>query len=210
MSEMFKLLIDFFAPDVELPRKVDELVLQEAADSVIGRLKKARNEEKEAAARRIAEIAASELIAEEDRSFARAKTRIEFTDEMKERLYRPHTRPNLKAKCLSFPAKLILLVKDKCDGVGKIAYARAGVSRQIYSRIVSWEDSRADKNTVMRFCLGLQLTKAEADGLMQAAGYAFSLSLPVDCVVVHAIEHKIWNINDVAEILQRVNSKLTI
>ena len=118
---------------------------------------------------------------------------------------RRHESPNLHAAVLSFPARLLTLVKEKCDGIGKIAYTRAHVSRQIYSRIVSWDDSRADKATVMKLCLGLQLNRAEADRLMQSAGYAFSMSIPADCAVVYAIENGIWNLDDVNEILARVS-----
>ena len=118
---------------------------------------------------------------------------------------RAHESPKLHAAVLSFPARLLTLVKEKCDGIGKVAYTRAHVSRQIYSRIVSWDDSRADKATVMKFCLGLQLNRTEADRLMQSAGYAFSMSIPVDCAVVYAIENGIWNLDDVNEILARLS-----
>lgn len=113
------------------------------------------------------------------------------------------SRPNLKAKVLSFPARLLTYVREKCDGVGKVAYTRAGVSRQIYSRIISWDDTGADKTTVMKFCIGLQLDMFEAELLMKSAGYAFSGTIPFDQAFVYAIEHRMWNIHDVNELLVR-------
>ena len=85
--------------------------------------------------------------------------------------------PNLHAPVLSFPARLLIYVKEKCEGVAPIAYKRAGISRQIYSRIVSDESSTVDKRTVMRFCIGLLLEMKEAELLMKAAGFAFSGTL---------------------------------
>ena len=112
-------------------------------------------------------------------------------------------KPNLKAAVLSFPARLLTYVRERCDGCGKIAYTRAGVSRQIYSRITSYDDETADKLTVMKFCIGLQLERAAADLLMKSAGYAFSDTIPMDSAFIFAIEHKMWNIRDVNEMLVR-------
>jgi len=47
--------------------------------------------------------------------------------------------PNLHAAVLSFSARLLTYVNKKCGGVAPMAYKRAGVSRQVYSRIVSFE-----------------------------------------------------------------------
>lgn len=112
-------------------------------------------------------------------------------------------KPNLKATVLSFPARLLMYVKQRCDGCGKIAYTRAGVSRQIYSRITSYDDETADKKTVMKFCIGLQLDRAEADLLMRSAGYAFSDTIPLDAAFIYAIDNHIWNIYDVNDLLVR-------
>ena len=47
--------------------------------------------------------------------------------------------PKLQAPVLSFSARLLTYVNEKCGGVAPMAYKRAGVSRQVYSRIVSFE-----------------------------------------------------------------------
>ena len=112
-------------------------------------------------------------------------------------------KPNLRAAVLSFPARLLMYVNQRCDGCGKIAYTRSGVSRQIYSRITSYDDETAEKLTVMKLCIGLQLGRSDADLLMKSAGYAFSDTIPVDVAFVYAIEHKMWNIHDVSELLVR-------
>ena len=115
--------------------------------------------------------------------------------------------PNLHAAVLSFPARLLIYVREKCNGVAPMAYKRAGISRQIYSRIVSDEGSTVDKRTAMRFCVGLQLEMKEAELLMKAAGFAFSATLPEDEVFVYCIKNKIWNIEDVNDIMVRSGLK---
>lgn len=109
--------------------------------------------------------------------------------------------PNLHAPVLSFSARLLTYVNEKCGGDAPTAYKRAGVSRQVYSRIISDNDSLVDKRTAMRFCIGLQLSIDEAQLLMKSAGYAFSDTITDDVVFSYCIEHKIWNLKDVNEVL---------
>jgi hypothetical protein len=111
--------------------------------------------------------------------------------------------PNLHAEVLSFSARLLTYVKEKCDGCAPMAYKRAGVSRQVYSRIVASNDAKVDKRTTMLFCIGLQLSIDEAELLMKSAGYAFSDTIPEDMVFRYCIQNKIWNLDDVNEILIR-------
>ena len=105
--------------------------------------------------------------------------------------------PNLHADVLSFSARLLTYVNEKCGGVAPMAYKRAGVSRQVYSRIVSFDDSSVDKQTAMLFCIGLQLTMSEAELLLKSAGYAFSDTIPTDMLFSFCIKQKIWNLKDV-------------
>ena len=105
--------------------------------------------------------------------------------------------PNLHADVLSFSARLLTYVNEKCGGVAPMAYKRAGVSRQVYSRIVSFDDSSVDKQTAMLFCIGLQLTMSEAELLLKSAGYAFSDTIPADMLFSYCIKNGIWNLKDV-------------
>lgn len=110
--------------------------------------------------------------------------------------------PNLHAANLSFSARLLTYVKEKCGGVATVAYKRAGVSRQIYSRIIARDDAKVDKRTALQFCIGLQLEMREAELLLKSAGYAFSNTLPEDRVFSYCIENRIWNLLDIDQILQ--------
>lgn len=111
--------------------------------------------------------------------------------------------PNLRANVLSFSAQLLTFVRTKCDGRGVVAYKRSGIRRNVYSRIVSSDDACVTKRTAMQFCIGLQLGREEADKLLKSAGYAFSESIPDDIAFAHFIDHSIWNLEDVNEILSK-------
>lgn len=111
--------------------------------------------------------------------------------------------PKLQAPVLSFSARLLTYVSEKCGGVAPVAYKRAGVSRQVYSRIVSFDDSSVDKQTAMLFCIGLQLTMSEAELLLKSAGYAFSDTIPTDMLFSFCIKQKIWNLKDVNALFAR-------
>ena len=88
--------------------------------------------------------------------------------------------PDLNARTLSFAAQLLVFVREKCDGVGPVAYKRAGVSRKTYSKIITDARRYVSKRTAMQFAIGLQLSRAEADVLLRSAGYAFAESIPED------------------------------
>lgn len=118
--------------------------------------------------------------------------------------------PNLHAAVLSFSARLLTYVNEKCDGSAPMAYKRAGVSRQVYSRIVASNDAKVDKRTTMLFCIGLQLSIDEAELLMKSAGYAFSDTIPEDMVFRYCIQNKIWNLDDVKEILIRCGLEVRV
>ncbi len=101
----------------------------------------------------------------------------------------------------SFAQELVAFVKTKCNGMAPMAYKRAGVSRQVYSRIISSTYSRVDKITAMRLCIGLQLNFDESTDFLKAAGYAFSDSLPLDAVFTYCIKNRFWNIFDVNRLI---------
>ncbi len=101
----------------------------------------------------------------------------------------------------SFAQELVAFVRTKCNGMAPMAYKRAGVSRQAYSRIISSTHSRVDKITAMRLCIGLQLSFDESTDFLKAAGYAFSDSLPLDAIFTYCIKNRFWNIFDVNRLI---------
>jgi len=111
--------------------------------------------------------------------------------------------PSLNARELSFSARLLKYVQERCDGKAPVAYKRAGIDRKLYSKIVSDNRSQVSKQTALQFVIGLQLNRREADEFLKAAGYSLSPTIPLDCVFEYCIEHLILNIVDVNAILVR-------
>lgn len=109
--------------------------------------------------------------------------------------------PDLNARTLSFAAQLLLFVRQKYDGVGPVAYKRAGVSRKTYSKIVSDARRYVSKRTAMQFAIGLQLSRAEADILLKSAGYTFAETIPEDVAFLFCSDNAIWNLRDLNVIL---------
>ena len=82
---------------------------------------------------------------------------------------------------------LIKYVNERFGGDAPKVYAAAKISRKTYSAIVGNELRPVSKQTAIQLALALKLTRAEADSLLKAAGFAFSatagfaLSAASDC-----------------------------
>ena len=93
------------------------------------------------------------------------------------------------------------LVSEKCDGKASICYKGAGVSRQIYSRIISDPTSRVSRRTAFQLCVGLRLTCEEADAFIKEAGYAFGSTDMESQVFAYCLSNRILNIFDINDLL---------
>lgn len=107
----------------------------------------------------------------------------------------------------TFAEELVSLVSSKCKGIAPLAYKRAGLSRQAYSRIISSRHSGVDKLTAMRLCIGLKLNMEEATELLKSAGYTFSDSIPLDTIFAFCIRKRMLNINDINGIIAESGQK---
>jgi len=96
---------------------------------------------------------------------------------------------------------LVKYVNERCEGHASWCYQRAGVSRQLYSQIISNPDKHVFKRTVMQLSLGLKLNKGEADAFLAAAGYAFSPSSYEDQVFASCLSCGVYSLFDVNELL---------
>ena len=201
-------LSELFFGRVEMPARAGSWLVEQGVSEVrkaieieeARRAEEARREEERRRKEAEARAARGEP---EERSGVRYKTSIpvEFSPEF----FAPAKKcpPNLRARVLSFSAQLLTFVKEKCDGRGVVAYKRAGVQRNVYSRIISYDGAKANKRTVLQFCIGLQLSRAEADRLLKSAGYALSETIPEDIAFAYCIDHAIWSLEDINTILSR-------
>ena len=87
----------------------------------------------------------------------------------------------------TFADLLIHHVRDR-GGDAPSVYSAARIDRRTYSSIISHPFRLVAKRTAIQFALALRLDRAEADGLLLAAGFALSPSIPEDIVVAEMIE----------------------
>ena len=115
--------------------------------------------------------------------------------------------PDLKRENPSFAAMLVKYVNERFGGDAPKVYNAAHVSRKTYSAIAGNELRPVSKAVAVQFALALQLTRAEADAFLKAAGYAFSPAILEDIIVCACIEEKVYAIDDINSLLLEYNAK---
>jgi len=195
-------LFDFLFP-VEMPLRETPLAYSRHADalaSVIAELRRVREEEK---ARRAAEAEARR--AEAARLAEERPERVrDFSIRHKTRILTPEAEVEIRstlAQAVDFAECLRRFVRERCDGRASVCYKRAGLSRQVYSHLISKPTCGVAKRTVMRLAVGLELSLGEAIPFMASAGFAFSDSIEEDVVFSYCLKNGIYNIIDVSNLL---------
>lgn len=105
---------------------------------------------------------------------------------------------------VAFGRALVSLVNTKCGGKASLCYRAAGISRQVYSRIISDSTSRVARRTAYQLCVGLALSRREADTFLAAAGYAFTPHDIESQAFAYCLQNGIYNLFDINEILVRL------
>ena len=101
----------------------------------------------------------------------------------------------------SFGRLLMQFVCERCDGKASVCYKSAGVSRQVYSRIISDPMTRVSRRTVFQLCVGLRLTREESENFIKAAGYAFGDTDMESQVFAYCLSNKILSLFDINDLL---------
>ena len=87
-------------------------------------------------------------------------------------------------------------------------YKAAQVDRRLFSKIVSDRSYKPAKDTCIALSLALRLSLSEANDILSRAGYVLSHSSNRDVVIEYFFREQIYNLNDVNEILFRLEQKL--
>ena len=87
-------------------------------------------------------------------------------------------------------------------------YKAAQVDRRLFSKIVSDRSYKPAKDTCIALSLALKLSLSEANDILSRAGYVLSHSSKRDVVIEYFFREQIYNLNDVNEILFRLEQKL--
>ena len=72
-------------------------------------------------------------------------------------------------------------------------YKAAGISKQVFSKILSDKDMIPTKLTVVSLCIGLRLTLRDSKELMLSAGYSLSRSLIFDSIIIKYLKDEIYD-----------------
>lgn len=106
----------------------------------------------------------------------------------------------------SFSEMLIRIINERGLKPSEV-YARAGVSKQVYSNIISGK-TNAKKITVYSFIIALSLNLEEAEEMLSKAGYSFSSSNMQDVVMKAFIKEKNYNKDTINDVLDQLDMEL--
>ncbi|MCR4724430.1 MAG: hypothetical protein K5772_03220 [Clostridia bacterium] len=98
-------------------------------------------------------------------------------------------------------SETLLKLIDKSGEKDSDIYKRANVDRKLFSKIRSNPAYKPSKATALAFALALHLDLDETNDLIGRAGYVLSHSSKADLAVECFIEHQIYNIDRINEVL---------
>ena len=158
--------------------------------------------------RAIGELARKGKHAEESTEARADKASDEFADELvNERAAGIGLREWLDEVDVPFSTTLLRLIDERgYDDVD--VYKRAGMSRQLFSRIRSDAEYRPAKKTVLALAVALRLNAEEARDLLERAGFALSHSDKRDLVVEYFLENGKYDLMAVNQALYEFDQPL--
>lgn len=76
-------------------------------------------------------------------------------------------------------------------------YKAANIDKRRFSKIITNDDRRASKRTMLALCVGLKLTVPEANDFLSTLGFALTDKSKTDLVVKMFLERGIYDINEI-------------
>lgn len=86
-------------------------------------------------------------------------------------------------------------------------YKAAQIDRRLYSKLVSDHTYKPSKDTCVAIALALKLSMDQAKDLLTRAGYALSHSSKRDLAIEYCFADRIYDVNDVNELLYNLDLK---
>ena len=106
----------------------------------------------------------------------------------------------------SFVDRVIEIIREK--GVrDSVVYKAAQIDRRLFSKIMSDKYYKPAKDTAIAIALALQLPLAEANDLLERAGYILSHSNKRDIVIEYFIRERMYSLNKINSVLEMLYLK---
>lgn len=103
---------------------------------------------------------------------------------------------------------LIDLVRKRSNGDPVSVYKRGWINRRTWSSIISNPERPVSKRTILQLGLSLRLKRNEMDTLLTSSGFSLSPVIPEDIVFTYCIEHGIFDLFKVNDLLYRYSLKV--
>lgn len=105
-------------------------------------------------------------------------------------------------------SKTLLRKIDESGLTDAECYKRAQLNRAHFNKIKNDESYNVQKSTVLALALALKLNRKDTGELLLKAGYALSKSCMSDVIIEYCIEHEIFDVITVNQLLYKYDQKL--
>ncbi len=121
--------------------------------------------------------------------------------------YMPASVPKKFEPDESFSQCLIRMIDERGMKDPEV-YKKANIDRKHFNHLKNDLHPNPKKNTVVALGIAMKLDRKQMDQLLERAGYVLSRSSVFDLIIMYCIEHEIYNIFTVNEILYANDQKL--